>query len=123
MNFKAHKTWERDRVSLSQLLFIKGFPGGSVVNNLPANARDAGDMGLILELGRSPEEGNDNPLQYSCLRNPLDRGAWRAMDHSATKESDSTEQLNNNNLHSHETSYEQFSDHSGFWWFSLVSRK
>ena len=62
MNFKARKTWESDRVSLSQLLFIKGFPGGSVVKNLPASARDAGDMGLILELGRSPEEGNDNPL-------------------------------------------------------------
>ena len=88
MNFKAHKTWERDRVSLSQLLFIKGFPGGSVANNLPANARDAGDMGLILELGRSPEEGNDNPLQDSCLISPMDRGAWWATIHGITKELD-----------------------------------
>ena len=52
-----------------------GFPGGSVVKNLPANA---GDVGLIPELGRSLGEGNDNPLQYSCLEDPMDRGAWRA---------------------------------------------
>ena len=49
-----------------------GFPGGSVVENLPANARDAG---LIPGLGRSPKEGNGSPLQHSCLRNPMDRVA------------------------------------------------
>ena len=49
-----------------------GFPDDSLVKNLPANA---GDMGWILELGRSPGEGNGNPLQYSCLGNPMDRGA------------------------------------------------
>ena len=53
-------------------------PGGSVVKNLPANAGDPGDSGLIPELERSPGEGNDNPLQYSCLENPMDTGAWRA---------------------------------------------
>ena len=52
-----------------------GFPGGSVVKDPPANARD---MGSIPGSGRSPGEGNDNPLQYSCLGNPMDRGAWRA---------------------------------------------
>ena len=52
-----------------------GFPGSSVVKNLPANA---GDVGLICGLGRSPGEGNGNPLQYSCLGNPMDRGAWWA---------------------------------------------
>ena len=51
----------------------RGFPGGSVVNNSPANA---GDAGLIFELEKSPGEGNGNPLQYSCLENPMDRGAW-----------------------------------------------
>ena len=56
-----------------------------MVKNLPASARDAGDMGLILELGRSPEEGNDNPLQDSCLISPTDRGAWRATVHGITK--------------------------------------
>ena len=46
-----------------------GFPGGSVVKNLPANSRDAGDKGLIPGLGRSPGEGNGNQLPYSCLEN------------------------------------------------------
>ena len=46
-----------------------GFPGGSMVKNLPTNAGDTGDMGLILELGRSPGGGHGNPFQYSCLKN------------------------------------------------------
>ena len=54
---------------------MKGFPGDSVVKNLPANP---GDTGLIPGSGRSPGEANSNPLQYSCLGNPMDRGAWRA---------------------------------------------
>ena len=49
-----------------------GFPGGSVVKNLPAKA---GDLGLIPDLGRSPGEGNGNPLQYSCLADPMDKRA------------------------------------------------
>ena len=60
----------------------KGFPGGSVVKNLPANA---GDVSLIPGLGRSPEGGNGNPLQYSCLENPMDREAWQATVHSISK--------------------------------------
>ena len=52
-----------------------GFPGGSVVKNPPANV---GDMNLIPGSGRSPREGNGNPLQYSCLGNSMDREAWRA---------------------------------------------
>ena len=52
-----------------------GFPGGSEVK---ASACNAGDMGLIPGLGRSPGEGNGNPLQYSCLENPMDRGVWWA---------------------------------------------
>ena len=50
-----------------------------VVKNLPANARDVRDMGLIPGSGRSPGEGNGNPLQYSCLENPMDSGAWQAI--------------------------------------------
>ena len=53
-----------------------GFPGGSVVKNLPANAED---VGLILGWGRSPGERNDNPPQYYCLENPMDRGTWQAI--------------------------------------------
>ena len=60
---------------ISQQL-VPGLPGGSVVKNPPANA---GDAGLISALGRCPGEGNDNPLQYSCLGNPMDRGAWRSI--------------------------------------------
>ena len=52
-----------------------GFPGGSVVKNLPANAED---VGSISGSGRSPGRGHGNPLQYSCLGNPMDRGAWWA---------------------------------------------
>ena len=58
------------------------FPGGSVVKNLPANVEDAGSTP---GLGRSPGEGNGNSLQYSCLENPMDRGAWRATVHGITK--------------------------------------
>ena len=54
----------------------KGFLGGSGVKNPPANA---GDAGSIPGSGRSPGGGNGNPLQYSCLGNPTDRGAWRAI--------------------------------------------
>ena len=50
-----------------------------VVKNLPANVGDVRDVGLIPGLGRSLGGGNDNPLQYSCLENPMDRGAWRAI--------------------------------------------
>ena len=54
-------------------------------------------MGSIPGSGISPGEGNDNPLQYSCLGNPMDRGARQATVHGAVKESDMAEQLNNNN--------------------------
>ena len=52
-----------------------------VVKNLPANAGEVGDTGSIPGLGRSPGEGNGNPLQYSCLGNPMDGGAWWAAVH------------------------------------------
>ena len=56
-----------------------------VVKNPPANAGDVRDAGLIPGLERSPEGGNGNPLQYSCLENPTDRGAWQAKVHGVTK--------------------------------------
>ena len=64
-----------------------GFPGGSVVKNLPANA---GDVGSIPGSERSPGEGNGSPLQYSCLENPMDRANWWATVHRVTRESDMT---------------------------------
>ena len=62
-----------------------------MVKNPPANA---GDRGLIAGSGRSPGEGNGNPLQDSCLENSMDRVAWHATVHGVAKESDTTQRLN-----------------------------
>ena len=59
-----------------------GFPGGSVVKNLPVNAGDAGSISVW---GRFPGEGNGNPLQYSCLENTMDGRAWKAVVHGVRK--------------------------------------
>ena len=70
------------------LFYFKGYPRWlSRVKNLPAKA---GDVGLTSRLGRSPGEGNGNPLQQSCLGNPMDRGAWWATVRGVTKELDTT---------------------------------
>ena len=61
------------------------FPGDALVKNLPASAGDARDTGLIPGSGGSPGEGSGNLVQYSCLENPMDRGAWRATVHGAAK--------------------------------------
>ena len=64
-----------------------GLPWWLSIKNLPANA---GEKGLIPGLGRSPSEGNGNPLQYSCLGNTMDRGAWPTPAHRVAKELDMT---------------------------------
>ena len=69
----------------------KGFPGGSVVKQPLANAGNSRDSHSIPGLGRTPGEGNDNPFQYSCLENPIDREAWRATVHGFAKELNMTE--------------------------------
>ena len=56
-----------------------------VLKNPPANAGDIRDLDLILGSGRSPGLGHGNPLQYSCLENPMERGAWQAIVHRVTK--------------------------------------
>ena len=66
------------------------FPGGSEGKGSTYNA---GDLGSIPGLGRSPGEGNGNPLQYSCLENPMDGGTWLGYSPWGRKESDTTEQL------------------------------
>ena len=69
-----------------------GFPSGAVVKNPPA---DAGEAGSIPGLGTSPEEGNGNPFQYSCLENSMDRVAWQVTAHGVT-ELDTTELTHTN---------------------------
>ena len=67
------------------LIISKGFPGGSVVKNLPANTGATGDLGGIPGSGGSPEGKNGNPLQYSCWDNPMDRETWWATVHGVRK--------------------------------------
>ena len=77
--------WDRTHVTClagKSLIVLPSFPGGS---DSKVSACSAGDPGLIPGSGRSPGEGNGNPLQYSCLENPMDRGAWRATVHGFTK--------------------------------------
>ena len=67
-----------------------GFPGGS---DGKVSACNTGDLGSIPGLGRAPGEGNGNPLQYSCLENPMDGGAWCTAVHGGREEPDRTERL------------------------------
>ena len=67
------------------VLKLRGFPGGVVVKNLPANAGDARGTGSIPGSGGSPGLGSGNPFQYYWLENPMDRGAWQATVHGAPK--------------------------------------
>ena len=75
-----------------------------MVKNLPANAEDVRNAGSVLGLGRSPGKGNGNPLQYSCLEDPMDRGAWRATVQRVAQELDMTEHLSTQ--HRSEKTYE-----------------
>ena len=71
--------------SLSLSHFMRGFPGGASGKNLTANAGHVRDASSIPGSGRSPGGGHSNPLQYSCLENPMEREAWQAADHSVAK--------------------------------------
>ena len=73
---------QHNREKLCIIIAGMGFPGGSEVK---ASARNVGDLGSIPVSGRSPGEGNGNPLQYSCLENSMDRRAWWATVHGVAK--------------------------------------
>ena len=75
-----------------------------MVKNLPAKAGDTRDAALIPGLGRSPGIGSDNPPQYSCLENSMDRGAWRAISHEVTK-SQTSLSLSLSHTHTHTHAY------------------
>ena len=79
-------------------IYMWGFPGGSVVKNPPANAED---VGSILESGRSPGEGNGNPLQYSCLGNAMDRGVCPILQYMGVAKS----QTENTHTNTHKARY------------------
>ena len=74
----VHLVWD-------PLCFVWASQVALVVKNLPVNAGDVRDAGFIPGLGRSPEGGHGNPLQYSCLENPMDREDWWAIVHRITK--------------------------------------
>ena len=78
----CQENYEVDLLITLYLACYLGFPGGS---DGKESACYVGDLGLILESGRSPREGNGNPLQYSCLENSRDRGAWQATVHGVRK--------------------------------------
>ena len=89
--------WEADSRNPEVIEWV-GFPGGSVVKNLPANA---GGVGSIPGLGRSPGEGNGKPLWCSSLENPMDRGTWWATVHRVAEESDTASTTATLNGHVH----------------------
>ena len=75
----------RGKKTMGKCMITMGFLGGTVVNNLLGSAGDSRDVGSIPKLGKSPGREYGKPLQYSCLENPTDRGAWQATVHGVTK--------------------------------------
>ena len=92
--FFLEKSLPYNLFSMSFSPYLKGFPGGTVIKNLPAIAGESRDMGSISGSGRSPGGGNGNPLQHSWLEISMDRRAWQATVHGVSKESDMIWQLN-----------------------------
>ena len=86
-NAMSFKTWGELVTFRHRWCQWLSVPGGSVVKNLPANARDTGDVDWIPGSGRSPGEGNGNPLQYSCLETLMDREAWWTIQSMGSQES------------------------------------
>ena len=84
---KKKLSWKLE-LSESKLVILRVFPSGSAVKNPPTNA---GDAALIPGSPRLPGRGNGNPLQYSCLGNPLDTGTWQATVYGISKESSRTQ--------------------------------
>ena len=99
-NYNLKQQWSSTAHLLDPVTSNRGEGGAGLLWWLSGkgSACSAGDTGLIPESGRSPGEGNGNPLQYSCWGNSLDRDDWRATVHGVTKESDMTSRLNNNKV-------------------------
>ena len=84
MRKKNYSSWVTS-VTVYMCVCVLGFPGGSMVKNLPASAGDTRDMGSVPGSGRTPGGGHCNPLQYPCLENPMNRWMWWAAVHWVTK--------------------------------------
>ena len=89
--------------NLQEIVNWVGFPGGSAVKNPPAMSGNIGDAGSIPGSRRSPGTGHENPLQYSCLENPMDRGTWATV-HKITKSQTRLKQLS---MHAHQLGGEE----------------
>ena len=100
-------------------LGVVGYPGGARGKEFACNAGDTGNVGSIPGSGRSPGGGHGNPLQYPCLENPMDRGAWRATVHSVAK---SQTQLKGSSMHACIGQYERL-DHLHLPVFSSLLRE
>ena len=83
--YSGQRETKEEFVVKLQVRSDEGFPGGSVVKNLPVDAGDIRDASSIPGLGRFPGGGHNNPFEYSCLENPIDRGAWWAIVHRVAK--------------------------------------
>ena len=79
------ETYNKEKPEFQSLFLSLGFPDGTMVKNPPTNAGDTRNGDSIPGSGRSPGEGNGNPLQYSCLENSMDRRVWQAMVHKVSK--------------------------------------
>ena len=85
LNHSSHSNFQ-----MYSIVLVWGFSGGAVVKNPPTKGGDTEVSGSIPGSGRSPGEGNYNTVQYACLENPMERGAWRVTVHEFTEESDMT---------------------------------
>jgi len=93
--------WRRNKVQVKE---VQSFPGGSAVNNLLANAGDAGDTGSTPALGGPLGVGNGNPLQNSCLEKSMNKGAWQAIVHGAAKSQRWLSTCMHTHIHTHKRS-------------------
>ena len=94
------------------LNFLVGFPVGLVIKNPPASAEDAG---LIPRLERSPRVGNGKPLQYSCLKNPMDGGVWQAVVYGVTKSQTRLSRSNDDEFPSRQMRKMELEELKRFW--------
>ena len=120
MQYQVLWLWLQNKSPVSSLLnisstnyYYRAFAGDVVVKNQPVNAGDAGDLGSIFGLGRSPGIGNGNPIQYSCLDNSMDRGTWWVTVHGVAKSMTWLSTHTHTHTHTHKYHYNPI--HNSKW--------